>query len=398
MEGVIESFDVMILGAGLVGQTLAIGLDRLGYRVGLIESRPFEPLLPNQDLRAIALSYGSIEFLKKLSLWEPLNPMATQIHQVHVSEKGGFAQCRIDREGLNLAYLGQVLDITDLLNGLMTELRQTTRVSVLSPYELKDFEVESRILILENKQTQQIEKYQADWILSAEGAGMKSQSDGFCFKEKLGIKIQEKNFNQIAIVGNILLRDAHENKAYERFTETGPLALLPLSTHKATFIWALTPEKSEQLMSVSDENFLKELQNCFGYRAGYFEKIFKRTCYELTQKISAEVFKENILLMGNAAHALHPIAGQGFNLTLKDMAELLKQIKKYGLKDDRAFQIYLQVRTKDQQEIAAFSEKLADLFTRKSLTQKLFRNIGLHVLERQPGLKKYLAERLAGIV
>ncbi len=382
----LQSFDITIIGAGLVGQVLAIGLDRLGYQVALIESKNLKPLEPNEDLRAIALSYGSVECLKSLSLWACLSSFATPIHRVHVSEQGGFSQCRIKKEDLKLNYLGQVLEITNLLNNFLQELLLNTRVKIFASNKTKNFDFESKIFTLENG-----EFFKTSWVISAEGALSETA-------QRLEIKTQQKFFNQVAIVGNILLRESHENLAYERFTPAGPLALLPVSQNKATFIWAVTPEQAQELLAQSDSEFLKNLQKAFGYRAGKFEKLFKRQSHVLTQSQASENFKNGILLMGNAAHSLHPIAGQGFNLSLRDIQEFLKQVKNVGLKGPMAFDQYLKNRAQDQKEIAKFSESLVHLFTRPGCFPKLFRGLGLHVLERQAGLKKYLAERLAGIL
>lgn len=385
--------DIVIIGGGLVGQILALGLDQLGYDIALVESRNFEPPSCVADSRAMALSYGSVKILKNLNLWEKLKAQATPIHQVHISEKGGFANCRIDKDELSLDYLGQVLEISVLLKNMMESVRSRKNIKIYAPEKielssLEDFE-KNKIIKLSSGET-----IGAQLLIAAEGRASE-------IKKYLEINSCTQSFNQVALVGNIKLKTPHENKAYERFTHTGPLALLPIDQDRATFIWVIRPENLQENLDLSPEYFLKKLQNNFGYRAGRFEKLLSLQSHELLQSVAQETYKNKILLMGNAAHALHPIAGQGLNLSLKDIAEFLTQIKNLGL-EDQAILNYLTLRARDQKHIAQFSEILAQCFIKDYENHggvlKLLRGLGLFCLEREKFSKKYVAERLAGIL
>jgi len=383
--------DILIVGAGLVGQVLALGLDQLGYEVGLVESKNFEPPSCLKDTRAIALSYGSVKILENLNLWEKLSAQATPINLVHVSEKGGFANCRIDQKELGLDYLGQVLEISVLLKNMMDLVSARKNIKLFAPAEidldsLEDFK-NTKIMSLKSG-----EKIQAELIISADG-----RDSGI--KKYLDLDSQTQSFNQVALVGNIKLKNSHENIAYERFTGAGPLALLPIDQDRATFIWVIRPEDVKKNLELAPEDFLRKLQNNFGYRAGKFQKLLSLQSHELIQTISQETYKNKILLMGNAAHALHPIAAQGFNLSLRDIAEFLNQVGKLGLESDQAVLNYLSMRTRDQKKVAQFSGFLAEIFTKEGFgLLKIARGLGLFFLEREKFSKRYLAERLAGVL
>ncbi len=400
--------DVLIVGGGLVGQVLALGLDQLGYDVGLVESKPWKAPSSLADTRAIALSYGSVKILDFLNIWEKLKPDATPIDLVHVSEKGGFASCRLDKQALELDYLGQVLEIHVLLKNLMELVSQRKNIKIFSPAELDLNSLNSntqKIIVNQGENNQKIPEtleIHAKLIIAADG-----RESGI--KQALNLSSQTQRFNQIALVGNIKLKNSHQNIAYERFTSSGPLALLPINKNRATFIWVMKPEELEKRESLGKNNpaeFLKLLQQEFGYRAGRFEQLLSLQSHELIQSIAEQTYHNNILLMGNAAHALHPIAGQGFNLSLKDVGELLNQIKMSGDLSPEVIQCYLNLRAKDQKELVYFSSCLAELFTQDfckfnsgfNSGLKILRGLGLFILEREKFCKKYMAQRLAGIL
>ncbi len=291
-----------------------------------------------------------------------------------------------------LDYLGQVLEISVLLKNMMDFVSLRKNIKLWAPAEidldsLEDFKNKKAVFLKSG------EEIHAQLIISADGRGSE-------IKKYLGLESKTKDFNQVALVGNLKLKNSHKYIAYERFTSDGPLALLPIDQDRATFIWVVKPENLKENLDLSPEIFLKNLQHKFGYRAGRFEKLLSLQSHELIQTLSQETYKNKILLMGNAAHALHPIAGQGLNLSLKDIAEFLNQVRTLGLVDlDQTVLNYLKLRAPDQDQIARFSSLLAQLFIKDfGGLLKLSRGLGLFFLERERFSKRYVAERLAGVL
>lgn len=375
--------DILIIGGGLNGLILATGFDQLGFKVAIVEARELKVADPSFDTRAIALSKGSVDILQAMNLWQNLSDVASVIEQVHVSEQGGFGFSRIQSSDLELPYLGQVVEITHLARILTESLPASVQQFI--PGTFKSIDTDQNIVAIE--QAGETHELQAKLIIAADGA--KSP-----IRQALNLSAEQKDFNHHAIVGNIQLKRSHNHVAYERFTPKGPVALLPVEQDKATFIWTMAPDQVESIMALDDADFLKQLQDEFGYRAGRFVKVSKRQTYPLTQTLMKEPAKHNILFFGNAAHALHPIAGQGFNLSLRDAAELFDQVKEHGL----AYCIapYVAQRAKDQKRIINFTNTLTMGFSIELLSAKFLRNSAIHIIERVPPLKKRMGSMLAG--
>ena len=378
-----DSTDILIIGGGLNGLILATGFDQLGYDVALVEARELKVADPSFDTRAIALSKGSVDILKSMNLWKNLSDYACQIDQVHVSEAGGFGFSRIHSSDLEIDYLGQVIEITHLARMLLESLPK--RVQQFIPAKFESIDVESNMVSI--KQGDQTQTISPKLIIAADGANSPIRS-------ALNLSAEQKDFNHSAIVGNIQLKRSHGNIAYERFTQKGPVALLPVEQDKATFIWTMAPEEVESVMALDDGAFIKKLQDAFGYRAGRFMNVSKRQTYPLKQTVMTEPASQNVLFFGNAAHALHPIAGQGFNLSLRDAAELFDQIKAHGLM--HCIEPYLAKRTQDQKRIIQFTDALTMGFSIDLLSAKFLRNSAIHIIERVPPLKKRMGKILAG--
>lgn len=373
-----SNYDIVIVGGGLVGLTLAYGLDQLGFKSALIEARPLQANEVTFDSRAIALAWSSLEILKSLDIWQNLDQHACPIEQIHVSEKGGFGFSRLRASDEGLSHLGAIMEITHLGNELLKAVPES--IDLLMP--------ETVTAINGQTLTTSSGELNAKLIIAADGANSS-------LRKMLDIETEVREYDQIAIVGNLGLKRSHQNIAYERFTPQGPMALLPLTQNKAAFVWVLKSAQAEQMKDLPEVEFLQAFQNAFGYRAGKIESLGKRVSYPLKQTLAKEQYQNGVLFLGNAVHSLHPVAGQGFNLCLRDIAMLLEALKEKGLNEE-AVKHYLQLTQSDQKRTEKITNALIDIFEIDAL--KSFRNIGLRTFQRSKSVRSLFTRQMMGRV
>ncbi|BCA93827.1 2-octaprenyl-6-methoxyphenol hydroxylase [Legionella antarctica] len=377
-----QQVDILIIGGGLTGATLMLALQGLGFKTLLVEAKPFgDKVNPDFDARSLALSPATKRILNTLGVWDILKEYATAIDMIHVSDQHRFGISRLHGGADNpLGYVVEMQHINLALHQLLS------KDHIMAPATLTALDLVAKTATVSHE-TGEIQ-ITAQLIVAADGA--ESVVRRCC---DLSAKI--KSYNQQAIVANVGLMKSHEHHAYERFTSHGPLALLPMNSNRMSLVWAMTPGKAEQLMALSDVAFLKELQQDFGYRLGRLIKIGKRYSYPLKQVLMAQQTKWPVVFVGNAAHTLHPVAGQGFNLGLRDAATLAQCISKQGLNEGMLRQ-YLQLRRHDQQVITRFTDGLIQVFTSRLPGMSLVRNMGLIAIDNIPVLKNYLARYARG--
>lgn len=377
-----KQVDILIIGGGLTGATLMLALQGLGLSIMLVESKPFsEKVQPDFDARSLALSPASKSILNNLGVWDILAEFTTPIHKIHVSDQHRFGMSRLESDGLNpLGYVVEMQHINRALYELLI------KDQLLAPATLKAINTQEQTAVVTSAQGDV--SIHARLIVAADGA--ESAVRKFC---ELPVKI--KNYNQHAIVTNIGLEKPHEGRAYERFTTDGPLALLPMSDRRMSLVWAMAPDKADALLSLPEKAFLAELQKAFGYRLGRFIKTGKRVSYPLKQTLMEQQVKWPVIFIGNAAHTLHPVAGQGFNLGLRDVATLAQCIAKDGLSSDTINE-YLSLRGHDQKMITRLTDGLIQVFTSKFPGIGVARNLGLIALDNIPALKNLLSRYARG--
>lgn len=304
-------YDIVIVGGGMVGASLACALEHAPFRIALIDAVA-QPSL--HDPRLIALTYSSCNLLKNLGLWPMLKANASPIKQVHVSHRGRFGITRINSSELNLPALGHLIPAKYINAALDEKIKKLANVDVIRPATLLNI---NPITIQTESGTKTLH---AHTIIGADG----TQST---VRELLNIKTKVHDYDQSAIVTITELQRHHYNIAYERFLNHGAIAMLPLSENTCATIWTDSNENISRLMQMNDHEFLTILQKEFGYRLGRFLGTQKRHTYPLKLVLAEEYQKQNVLLIGNAAHTLHPIASQGLNLALYEIAELVDHIK-----------------------------------------------------------------------
>lgn len=401
MSTVNQQFDVIISGGGMVGASLAHALNGYGLSIAVIEPvMPKDATQPSYDDRAIALSYGSKCILESIGIWSELANHAEAISRIHVSEQGQFGFARLDAREENVEALGFVVTAKDLGHALFSSLSDCEDVSLFCPATLKSFQInETGIEVLiddavtNGKETQQT--LQGKLLIAADG--------GFSrIRQQLDIAVKEVDYGQTAIVANVSTQQPHDNVAYERFTSTGPVALLPMTNKRSALVYTVPTEKAADALAMSDEDFLIALQQRFGYRLGRMQKIGERFSYELKLKEVTEHVKPRIALVGNAAHTVHPVAGQGFNLGIRDVAVIAEQIiqaSKAGM-DPGSMSVleqYAAQRRKDQQSVMKATDTMVRLFSNEWLPVKLARNLGILSVDMLPGVRHTLSRFAMGM-
>lgn len=380
-----HNYDIIIVGAGLVGASLAIALSKMantGLKIALIEARPLEQLnQPDFDARSIALSVSSQRILDSLGVWQPLKTHCCAINRIHVSQQGRFGTTELVEDNA----LGHVAEIF-YINQALSQQLDHDNISLLQPATVTELSADGKITLDYQKQTMQIN---AKLIVAADGA------NSSC-RKLLKAKVETHPYHQHALVTNIALNRPHHQVAYERFTADGPIAMLPLTKQRSALVWVNRLKRIEQLLQLDDNEFLQQLQQHFGYRLGRFVKCGTRHSFALAQQIMPNQVFEKTVFIGNAAHSLHPIAGQGFNLGLRDVAMLAQCIHQKGLAGDMLSH-YQELRNSDHKYTMGFTHQLVSLFTNKLPGVALGRSIALTLLDTLEPAKHYLSQFATGL-
>ena len=404
-----DSCDIVIAGGGMVGVSLALQLGAVlpaETSILLVEGFALPAPAPGQtpdyhpafDARSTALSYSSRLIYEQIQVWEELCQWLCAIESIHVSSRGRFGSTLLRASEHQWPALGYVVENAWLGNTLIRQLHQRGRVAVRSPAKVVSATPQGAGVSLQLEgETSRID---AGLLLVADGA-----SSGL--REHLGVAVTEKLYQQHALVANIAFAEPHRGCAYERFTDEGPLAMLPLlpardGEHRGALVWTLPPERAQHLRACPVEEFLQTLQQRFGYRLGRLLQVGQRHEYPLSLVQSSEQVRQGVVVMGNAAHALHPVAGQGFNLALRDVAELgrvLAQGVAEGLPlgDLALLQRYQRRQQPDQQRSIAFSDRVPALFMHADPLLGMGRDLALAGLDFLPGLKREFVRHAAGV-
>jgi 2-octaprenyl-6-methoxyphenol hydroxylase len=391
------AYDVAICGGGMVGASLALALADLGLDITLIEAQPFGASgpQPSFDDRSTALSNGSRRIFEGIGVWPLLEREATMIRRIHISDQGRFGFARIDAHEQGLQSLGCVLTNRVIGAALWQRLQQTT-VDILAPATVKSLDLAAgeRTLCCETAAGERV--LRARLVVAADGARS-------AVREAAGIASTSHDYQQVALVSNVTAQRFHDHVAYERFTPAGPLALLPLSQGRLGLIWTLGPAAAEQVSQLEDAQFLEYLQRAFGFRLGRFTRVGSRQLYPLSLSCSAVHVAARLALIGNAAQALHPIAGQGFNLGLRDAASLAEvladaqqQSACFDPGDGMVLERYRQWRSSEQPRIVAFTDGLVRLFTQPFGPVKWLRDLGLLAFDLLPPAKRAMSQLSLG--
>lgn len=388
---------VIIVGGGMVGATLALAISRLSQGtlpVHLIEATaPEADSHPGFDARAIALAAGTCQQLARIGVWQAIADCATAISTVHVSDRGHAGFVTLDAEDYRIPALGQVVELHDVGLRLFALLRKAPGVTLHCPDRVASVSrtQEQVNVTLENGAT-----IAGRVVVAADGT--RSALASAC-----GVDWQQEPYEQLAVIANVATSVPHNGRAFERFTEHGPLAMLPMSEGRCSLVWCHPLDRRDEILSWSDERFCQELQSAFGWRLGRILQAGKRSAYPLSLTTAVNAFTHRTVLVGNAAQTLHPIAGQGFNLGLRDamsLAETLVQAQDAArdVGDYRVLSQYQQRRQGDRNTTVGVTDGLVHLFANRWAPLVVGRNVGLMAMELLPPARDALAQRTLGWV
>ena len=396
-------YDMVIIGGGLAGASLASALHGHGLRIAVVEASPFDAAdQPSFDTRTVALAYGSRVIFEALGLWEEITQGGvTPIQHIHISDRKHSGIAHLDSETQAVEALGYVVETRVLGRVLGQHISQCSDIDYLCPARLSSVEFATSTAHVLLQHEGQERRLTTHLVVAADGG----QS---LVRQQTGIKTLQANYGQTAIIANVVSDKPHHNVAYERFTDSGPMALLPTmhpehADSMYALVWTVRNAQCEELMALSDEAFLNRLQQRFGSRAGRFLKASQRFAYPLSVMLAKEHVRHRLAIIGNAAHTIHPVAGQGFNLGLRDVASLA-QVLVNGLQqgddlgDVQLLKTYAKWRRKDHLQTMAVTDGLVRLFSSRFPPLILARNLGLLALDVMPSIKQVVARQAMGYV
>lgn len=400
-----SNYDIAIIGGGMVGASLALILAQQNphWQIALLEVQTLDAAQDvayaiSFDARSTAIAQGSVEILRELGVWEKLSQHATAISQVHVSDAGHFMGGLIDASTYDLDAVGYVIPNAWIGQVLLARLQTQNNIALLAPVRVEK-------LIPQQAGAKLVVKLGEDIVELTTKLAVVADGGDSPLRKSLGIDSRIKDYGQTALIANVAYTEPHKGVAFERFTAQGPLALLPLgektSATESALVLTLPREQASEIAALNDKDFLTHLQERFGNRLGKFLRVSQRHTYELKLVTASEQIRSHIVLVGNAAHFLHPVAGQGFNLSLRDcvcLADALLNGEAIGkpLGELSVLQDYLHRQSLDQTLTIEFSDKLVRLFSSSSLPLIALRHLGFVGLDIMPAVKTLFASQTMG--
>lgn len=392
-----DEYDILIVGGGMVGASLAAALAPLPVRVAVIEAfPPASAAQPSYDDRSTAVAHGSRKIFEAMGCWQALVEAATPIERIHVSDRGRFGFARLDADDFGTDALGYVVENRRLGQALWRVLGEAGDTDLLCPARVCGVESQPhRALVDVALDGGRMVTLRAALVVAADGARSP-------VREQLRIPVTIRDYGQTALIANVTPAEPHGNEAFERFTDHGPLAMLPLSAGRCSLVWTLPPDLAQEISESADARFLDDLQSAFGYRLGRLTRVGQRQTYPLKLAQARQQSSGRVLLIGNACHSLHPVAGQGFNLGMRDVASLADVVcdAVAGGDDPGAVDVlerYQAWREQDHKRVVSFTDALVRLFTNPLAPVKAARGLGLLGLDLLPGAKTRFARQSMGL-
>ena len=387
--------DVVIIGGGLVGSSLAIALDGIGMKVALVESAaPRVDAQPSYDERNLVLARASLNALQALGVADFYAGLTTPIRRIHVSRRGDFGAVRIAADELALPELGAVLPARELGNALLQRLDRCVDLQRHAPADLVAIESKVDHVRVRLRTAEGEIALQTRLLVGADGTRSMVRSH-------FGIGTADTDYKQSAIVTTLTPSRPLDGTAYERFTESGPVALLPLTEGRAGLVLTVPGEDAERIAALDDDAFIAFVHERFGYRAGRLIRPGKRKPYPLMRSLADRLAASRMVLVGNAAQTVHPLGAQGFNLGLRDALTLAERLADVATKNgdagtDDVLADYVAQRTDDRVATTSFSDDLVRLMASDALPLRSLRSLGFLALDRIPALKRRVALRGMG--
>ena len=410
-ESVQHNFDVVIVGGGLVGASLAVALAPAGLSLAVVEETAVDSQAqPSFDERTVALTYNARQIYTGMGVWDEIAAQQAQpIREIHISERGRFGMTHLHHDDIGTEALGYVVPSRVIGEVLHQRITQSDAVSLFCPATVVELQPHDddgddddddapRILTL--SQHKKNRKIGAKLVVIADGG--RSQ-----LAAQVGVKTHRRDYPQSAIISLVQTDRAHHGRAFERFTAEGPLALLPHSEQRYALVWTTESKQVATRMAYSDDEFIHALQRTFGDRAGTFARPTPRKCYPLQRSWTERPIAARTVVIGNAAHTVHPVAGQGFNLGLRDvavLAELIQRAQQADLGSAALLEQYAALRRREAWMVGRFTDGLIRLFggnaslrTPTRFAMGLARSVALAGVELLPPVKRILLRRTMGL-
>lgn len=400
------SYDVVVIGGGMVGASFAIALNQAFTQSNIsilvvesVEPGSPSPQQPEFDARSTALSYGSSQIFERMGLWQHMRNVATPILEIQISDRGHFGAARLTSVEQGVEALGYVVENRDLGGNLHAALVESTNVQLLCPAEICKATPTATGMILQVEVAGASHSLSTDLLVLADGG-----KSPIC--EQLGILQQAEPYQQQALIANIAVELPHENVAFERFTDTGPLAVLPLAAvdgeQRGALVWTLGNDQVSEYLALSEAELLARLQERFGHRLGRIKQIGRRSCYPLSLSVATEQIRPGLVLLGNVAHTLHPVAGQGLNLALRDAESLVQTLLQARSADEAlgsmaVLQRYVQAQQGDQEMAIRFTDFTTRFFSSNKTAKVFARKFGLLAIDLVPALRREFARQAMGL-
>lgn len=388
-----QQFDIVVIGGGLVGATFARAVSGLGLSTLVLDHAPIESLYSqNLDNRGLALSYTTKQILQELQCWEKISNKSYIIETVHVSEQQSFGFTKLEAKTYNLDALGYVVSASDLASAIIGDLEDLSDITVLRPVIITsiDFSPTDRnwtVCIGETKIT-------AKLIIAANGCNS-------MLHKLQNIAIHQIDMQQSAVVTNLTTMHPMPATAYERFNKNGVLAILPFGSYRAKCVFTGADSYIQTLKNCSDVDFLYAIQNIIGYRVGKFISVTERKIFPVQHCYAETIYSECMILLGNAANTLHPIAAQGFNLGVRDAITLSKILHQtilngHAINDASVLEKYAALRASDHVTTRNFTHKLVDIFSDPRILVRLYRRLGIVSAQLIPAFNKKIVQQGLG--
>ncbi len=386
-------YDVIIIGGGMVGASLLAALrSHPDKKIALIEAVPFDSSAqPSFDDRSIALSYGSRRIFESLQLWQAIEPQVEAIKTIHVSDRGHLGATRLHHNEERVEALGYVAENKVVGRVLMDAVQQLPHVDWYCPAMIESLEQSADEVSIQIKSETQTQHLSACLLVAADGVHSVT-------RQLAGVGIVHNDYQQSAIITNLQTDQRHNGIAYERFTDTGPLAFLPMTGNRYSVVWTCPRPQVQSLLELSEAEFSQCLQQRFGFRAGNIKKVGARVAYPLVYNEAEQLCRGRVVIIGNAAHTLHPVAGQGYNLALRDVAELAELIVNADDPGEaRLLANYQTTRLKDMRRIYKATDSLVKIFSNNHALLGHARAMGLIGVDLLSPLRHLMARHSMGL-
>lgn len=389
-------YDLAIIGGGMAGASLACCLDGVPLRIAVLEQVAVEERQqPGFDERGLALALSSRRILDSMGVWSRLADAAHPVRHIHISDQRRYGLVHLHADEVPLPAFAWVVAARILGNALVQRLKSLSNTEIICPATVTAIHRHPQSMQVDYIKDGQSASLHCRLLVCADGTDSSARS-------MLGIPAQVRDYQQTAIVSHLSPEKPHQDTAYERFTRQGPLALLPMTDDRLVAVHVVQGNTAANYLDLPEDEYLSCLQQEFGDRLGRFSRPGQRKAYPIRLVRANRQVDDRTVLLGNAAHTIHPNGAQGFNLGLRDTAALADSIKSAVTGDEdpgdiRLLSAYADSRASDQSRIINFTDKLGDLFYNDQPVLSLVRNLGMLIFDSSPTLKRQFALHATGL-